>query len=86
MQPIRAKLNIQEDDEVSKSLDFIFKRMKRDDFIFTRPYNVKNHYQQARGKWSSAISNSVFLDCKKFHIIYSDLFFKRFAQIMFRSV
>ena len=41
---------------------------------------------KARGKWSSAISNSVFLDSKKFHIIYSDLFFTRFVQIMLRSV
>lgn len=86
MAPVRQKLGIEEDGEVSKALDFVFKRMKRDDFKFTRPYKVKNHFQQARGKWSSAISNSVFLDSKKFHIIYSDLFFKRFVQIMFRSV
>lgn len=77
-----AKLQLQqfhitEDSKCAKVLDYIFKRTKREDFIFTREYTVKNHFQQTRGKWPSAIANSVFLDCKKFHIVYSELFFKR---------
>ena len=60
--------------------------MKRKDFIFTRDYRVKNHFNQTRGKWSSAIANSVPLDSKKFHIVYSDLFFQRVHEISRRAL
>ena len=63
----------------------LFKRLKREDFVFTRPYRVKNVFKKTRGKWSSAFSNSVYLDSKKFHIIYSDMFFKRFGRIMMQT-
>lgn len=75
-----------DDHKVADILDLLFKKFKRDDFVFTKLYKVKNHFKKTRGKWSSAISNSVFLDSKKFHIIYSSMFFKRIRQVMKRSL
>lgn len=86
MKPVLKQLKIEEDSSVANILDHVFKRMKREDLIFKRPYEVKNHFNQTRGKWPSAISNSIFLDSKKFHIVYSNLFFKRVPKIMYRSV
>ena len=75
-----------EDHRVADILDLFFKKFKRDDFVFTKLYKVKNHFKKTRGKWSSAISNSVFLDSKKFHMIYSSMLFKRVRQVMKRSL
>lgn len=30
-------------------------RLKKEDFIFTREYKVKNQFKKARGKWPSVI-------------------------------
>lgn len=81
-----SKFDLQDGRKLSDILDFIIKKFKRDDFVFTKLYKVKNHFKNTRGKWSSAISNSVFLDSKKFHIVYANMFFKRFKSIMKRSM
>lgn len=78
--------NNPDDRKVADILNQIFKKFKRDDFVFTRLYKVKNHFKKTRGKWSSAISNSVFLDSKKFHVVYSSMFFKRLRQVLKRSL
>ena len=85
MRPVVLRLKLKDDTEVSHVLDVLFKRVKREDFIFTRPYEVASHYEKTRGKWSSVVSNSVYLDSKKFHIVYSDMFFKRFGRIMMQT-
>ena len=51
---------------VTVIIDPILKNMQRSDFIMQKEYSVKVVFDQPKGKWQSALSNSVFLDSKKF--------------------
>jgi hypothetical protein len=60
-------------------------RVKREDYIFQRKYRVKNTFKKPRGKWSIYTSDSVLMDYKDFHKIYSHMFFNRIMEVIDRE-
>lgn len=58
MNDIIDRLNragISEDLKLSVMLNTIISRLKKEDFIFTREYKVKNQFKKVRGKWPSVL-------------------------------
>lgn len=71
--------------KVAPYLEAFLIRVKREDYLFNRKYRVKNTFKKPRGKWTLAIAESVLLDYKDFHKIYSHMFFNRIMEIIDRD-
>ena len=67
-------------------IDRFIGKLKESDFKFTRPYQVKSVYSKPSGKWSTAFTNSAFLDSRKFFEVYSHMLFSRIIQILARDI
>ena len=59
---------------------------KKDDFIFHREYRVRATYTKVRGKWQSALADSVFIDSTKVHKVYAAMIVERIQQVFARQV
>lgn len=71
---------------VAQVIDRFIGKLKENDFKFTRPYQIKAVYSKPSGKWSTAFTNSAFLDSRKFFVVYSQMIFSRIIQILEREV
>jgi hypothetical protein len=67
-------------------LDIVVRNLKKDDFIMHREYTVKALFDSPRGKWSASLSNSVFLDSKKFFSIYTNQFLDNMMDVFHREM
>ena len=67
-------------------VDRVIKNLKREDFIFSKNYQIKAIYDYPRGKWSNLATDSVFVDSKKFFSIYARKFFDRIIEILHREL
>ena len=53
-------------------IDPWIKDLKKDDFRMRKEYTVKAVFDKPRGKWPEAISDSVYLDSRKFFSTITD--------------
>ena len=67
-------------------VDRVIKNLRREDFIFSKNYQIKAIYDTPRGKWSNLATDSVFVDSKKFFSIYSRKFFDKILYILHREL
>lgn len=86
VQEFLQAMNIGPGAPVYQVLDRFIGNLKESDFKFTRAYQVKAVYTKPSGKWSTAFTNSAFLDSRKFFEVYSRMFFHRVTNILERDM
>ena len=71
---------------MSDILDKILNILIKQDFIFSEKYRVVEIFDAPHGKWSNVIKDSVFIDCRMFHVIYANKISARILEIMQREM
>ena len=54
-------------------MDRLLKNARKEDFIFTKKYRVRSLFKKARGKWPGSLTDSIFIDSKKFLVVYAEM-------------
>ena len=66
-----------EDIKINELINIILSHLKKEDFVFTREYKIKNVFTKASGKWPSILKDSVFIDSTNFYKIYINMLIDR---------
>ena len=82
---IHEEFDVTDDTPLSDILDIILNIMVKEDFIFSERYKVVDTFDSPHGKWPNMIKDSIFIDCKMFHIIYSNKISARILEVMERE-
>ena len=73
-------MGISDDFKIVDMLNLIISRLKKEDFVFTKEYKIKNIFVKSSGKWPSVLQNSVFIDSTNFYKIYLVMLFDRIIK------
>ena len=79
-------MGLYDDTPAASFFDDFLNKTTKDDFIFSREYKVVRNLGKVRGKWPLALTNSIFIDSKKVHTIYSSMFSQRIMQVLARQI
>ena len=81
----RQLFGLTDDKTMASFVDDFLATTKKDDFIFHKEYKVVGTYTKVRGKWQSALTDSVFIDSTKVHKVYATMIAKRILQVFARQ-
>ena len=70
-------MGIEDNFKILDLFNNVLSNLKKEDFIFTKEYKIKNTFVKASGKWPSVIRDSVFIDSTNFYKIYLNMLIDR---------